>query len=81
MGLRVLNEDIRGVPEDKWHRSSWLSDCLFGVVPRIAIAKDSTCPISNDVDALSREDHPWCVILKRNWVGIVVPIVDFIRRL
>ena len=81
MGLTVLNEDIRGVPEDKWHRSSWLSDCLFGVVPRIAIAKDSTCSISIDVDALSGEDDPCRVILKSNWVEIVAPIVEIIRRL
>lgn len=79
--LTVLDKYIAHVPEYKWHWSSWLGLCFFGVVPSISIPVNPTCAVAVNVNTLTRDDEPSSVILERNWIRVISPIVEVVGHL
>jgi hypothetical protein len=74
----VFDEYITDVPEDEWHRPPWQCGCFFCIIPRISIAVYSASAIAIDMYPLSSDYETSVVILERNGIGIVSPVIEII---
>lgn len=77
----MLNHYITDIPEDERHRSSWLCVPLLDIIPRISVSINATSAVAVDIYSLSCDDEARVMILKRNWIGVVSPIIEIIGQL
>jgi hypothetical protein len=81
LDVEVVHTHFGRIPKDKGHRPSRLSITSLGCIPSISIAVNTPGPMSVDFDIIPGNDKTCCVILERDGIGIISPVVKVIGKL